>query len=495
MLTVYIVLTVFILAAGWSVIVNPFHRFSRFKAPYAAQVHKKRSIRLLSIGTLTVLGNPFHRVYAYFISALYIFFYALPRGRQLRKRPTVVLPELIRTICRKRFHTGLPYLISGDHFFPLYPRSLGVFYAPAFDPRTALDQDEWEKRQMMLVKTTAFALDVFSRIGDVYTTVVPVGRRSVIPINVYSYPSDTLYSMLFGLHSLMTSEGFNRIFPFSSSSEFFLMTKAEAQRLLDRYRADLQLLFSRYLQTVYDSESGLVVKHRHFSGTKDITRRESSLYDNVMVWATITFGKTLGVLQGDVPDPNELKRRIVDTFWLEKEGYFLEDLSEESLRDRYYSSDWLVCQFTGFLSPQKKSEQRYFTRSVAHIRDTGLAEPFPLRYHADNRRSRQFLPVRIFLPSYGGSAIWSLWGWEYIKLLIRLYAVTGDVSYHIEADRHIRSYERVMVRDNGFPEVYDRYGNLLHTPFYRSVQQTGWVVHYLQATRMLADVKRKNQPG
>lgn len=485
MLAGSIVLALFVCAAVWSVIVNPFHRFSRFRAPYSAKLHPIRGIRLIAVGNLYVMKNPLHRAFAYFASALYIFFYALPQGGRLRKRKIVVLPELIRAICRKRFHTGLPYLISGDHFFPLYPRSLGVFYAPAFDPRTALDQEEWDKRQMMLAKTTVFALDVFARAGDVFTTVVPVGRRAVIPINIYSYPSDTLYSMLFGLQSLMTSKESAKIYPFTYSPRYLLLAGTESHRLLTKYRGDLRRLFAQYLLTVFDPATGLVTMKRHFSGTKDITRRRSSFYDNVILWRTIMLGKTLDVLPQDYPDPDRLKQRILTTFWMEKEGYFLEDLSPESQQDRYYSSDWLVSQFTGFLSPAKKDERHYFSRSVEYIRRTRLAEPFPLRYHADDRRSRQFLPVRIFLPSYGGSAIWSLWGWEYIKLLIRMYAITGEKNYRTEAIRHVHSYEQVMIRDNGFPEVYNRRGGMLHTPFYRSVRQTGWVVHYLQATRML----------
>lgn len=256
--------------------------------------------------------------------------------------------------------------------------------------------------------------------------------------------------------------------------------------MLSKYKTDLRKLFIRYLLRVYDPDTGLVTMRDHFSGTKDITRRTSSFYDNVILWRTIQLGKALDVLPSEFPDPTALKKRILEAFWLKKQGHFIEDLSAESTAHAYYSSDWLVVQFTGFLSPKNPVEQEYFRRSIDYIRRTKLAEPFPLRYHEENRRSRLFPLVRIFLPSYGGSAIWSLWGWEYIKLLIHMYRTTHISSYRTEAIRHIRSYEQVMVKENGFPEVYDRRGRMLRSPFYRSVQQTGWVVHYLQATKMLA---------
>jgi hypothetical protein len=81
---------------------------------------------------------------------------------------------------------------------------------------------------------------------------------------------------------------------------------------------------------------------------------------------------------------------------------------------------------------------------------------------------------------------------EYIKALLLLYAHSGETSYLEIADFHIKAYERAMVRDGGFPEVYDQYGDMLQTPLYRSIRQTGWVIGFEQVRAMRAAVKAKN---
>ena len=73
---------------------------------------------------------------------------------------------------------------------------------------------------------------------------------------------------------------------------------------------------------------------------------------------------------------------------------------------------------------------------------------------------------------------------EYIKVLLLLYRATDDKKYLRQADHHISKYESAMVRDKGFPEVYDADGNLLETPFYRSVRQTGWVIGFEQVLEL-----------
>ena len=73
---------------------------------------------------------------------------------------------------------------------------------------------------------------------------------------------------------------------------------------------------------------------------------------------------------------------------------------------------------------------------------------------------------------------------EYIKTLLLLYRHTGERSYLHTADKHIRAYERAMLRDGGYPELYDRSGNFFETPFVRSIRLTGWVIGYEQVKAM-----------
>lgn len=80
---------------------------------------------------------------------------------------------------------------------------------------------------------------------------------------------------------------------------------------------------------------------------------------------------------------------------------------------------------------------------------------------------------------------------EYIKALLRLFDATGDEAYLERADFHLKAYEKAMVRDGGFPEVYDDKGKLYETWIYRSIRLTGWVIGFEQARAMRASVAAK----
>ena len=94
--------------------------------------------------------------------------------------------------------------------------------------------------------------------------------------------------------------------------------------------------------------------------------------------------------------------------------------------------------------------------------------------------------MRLAVASYGGDAIWSFWGMEYMKVLLALHRETGQIRYLEAADVQIDAYQKAMVRDGGFPEVYDGHGHLLETPLYRSIRQTGWVIGFEQVLAIRA---------
>ncbi len=141
------------------------------------------------------------------------------------------------------------------------------------------------------------------------------------------------------------------------------------------------------------------------------------------------------------------------------------------------------------MDPAKTSEQSYFTRSIEYIRKTGIDRPFPIKYQAETRAHRQFFAVRVAVASYGGDAIWSFWGMEYIKTLLLLYEHTDQKEYLVLADEHIASYKQAMLDNGGFPEAYDKDGKLLQTPLYRSIRQTGWVIGFEQVLAMRVAIR------
>lgn len=400
---------------------------------------------------------------------------------------------IIKDIYEHRYKPDKLLLTSGDHFSALFVRNLGVFFYPVLDPRISATQQEWEDRQVVYVQTLAYALGVFAKRPIPVTTIVTTGQRAATCVNFYAYPSDTVYGIFYALCAAMGTEAPIAI-PGSTEPEHVLQTQDVAETLLEEYHETMQKLYEHYRSVAYDSKTGLVRLNVHMSGAKDITRRSSAFYDNVIFWKTTQLAMRLALIDDDQHFLDELKKRILDTFWLPDKGYFLEDLSEEGKKDEYYSSDWLIVLTTGFLSLENAKERDYFIRSVTYIQKNGIDKPFALKYQHETRAHRQFFAVRLAVASYGGEAIWSFWGMEYIKTLLLLYAYTKDNAYLKTADEHIQKYEENMVRDHGFPEVYDKDGQLLETPLYRSVRQTGWVIGFEQARTLrvaVADKARK----
>lgn len=395
--------------------------------------------------------------------------------------------EIIEDIYDLRFDPTKLLLTSGDHFSALFVRNLGVFYYPTLDTHIPASQARWHDRQIVYLQTVAYALGVFDKQRTLTTTIVPTGRHEATCVNFYAYPSDTLYGILYALSSLCGHES-GRMFGYGKPQHSSDTIDA-AQILLETYRDSLARHYRRYRTHVYDDSTGLIDRSVRISGAKDITKRESALYDNVIFWKTSQLAMKLGLIDDDQTFLETLKGKVLETFWYESGGYFLEDLSDESIRDKYYSSDWLIMLATGFLSIDATSERQYVARSIEYIRAHDIDRPFAIKYQHETRAHRQFAAVRLAVASYGGDSIWSFWGMEYIKSLLWLYHATNNPEYLEQADYHIERYEQAMSDNSGFPEVYDADGDLLETPLYRSVRLTGWVIGFDQVRAMRRDIE------
>lgn len=386
---------------------------------------------------------------------------------------------IIADIRKHRFKRNRLLLTSGDHFSPLFVRNLGVFYYPTLDRAVADSEEDWDTRQTVYAQTVAYALGVFAKYPIPATTIVATGPLTATCVNFHAYPSDTVYGMLYALAAL---QGKETATPYYYAKPIHqLKTAAIGENLARDYHSTLIKLYNHYRATVFDEARGLIRTDVRISGAKDITKRQSSFFDNVVFWKTTELAIKLGLIPEDKSFLQTLKTTILDTFWLTDKGYFLEDLSEEGKRHGYYSSDWLIVLVTGFLDPANKKERHYFTESIRYIQEHKIDQPFPIKYQQETRAHRQFPIVRLAVASYGGDAIWSFWGMEYIKLLLLLAKLTGNEEYAQQADAHLSAYEHSMIRYGGFPEVYNAAGDMLQTPLYRSVRQTGWVIGFEQA--------------
>lgn len=465
-------------------ITNPFNKLTIIRRPFTAKLINNVVHTIDNNSKLVISQSVFHRSFAVLKNGIHIL---SSRWVHSPRSGSDTLEEIIKDIHTLRFNPDKLLLTSGDHFSALFVRNLGVFYYPTLDRSIPNSTKQWHNREITYLQTVAYALGVFAKHDTLTTTIVPTGRYRATCVNFYAYPSDTLYGMLYALVSLAGIESAKPIE--YARNRHLLDTKEAASLLIKTYGDSLTAHYLRYKEKIYDEKTGLIRKDFHMSGAKDITRRESSFYDNVVLWKTTQLAMKLDLIPTDQAFLDKLKKNILKTFWLKKQGYFLEDLSEEGRKNEYYSSDWLIVLATGFLNPTSKYEMHYFTDSVKYIQANNIAHPLPIKYQHDTRAHRQFLAVRLAVASYGGDAIWSFWGMEYIKVLLILYKTTGSTEYLEEADQHIASYKAAMLRDGGFPEVYDPSGRLLQTPLYRSVRQTGWVIGFEQALALRKTIK------
>ncbi|NTU47236.1 hypothetical protein HGA88_06425 [Candidatus Roizmanbacteria bacterium] len=457
--------------SAYSYLTNPFHTITIIQNPFTTfvqgdQIEIRRNFRLQI--RKDILSTTFAQLKCAFHIVSNVYF-----GSQKSKSSKV--DEIIAEIHQLRFDPAKPYLISGDHFSVLYPRNLGVFYLATLDQTTALDRKDWLNRQQSYLLATAYGLEAFTQAGRISTTIVPVAPQSVSLLNIYAYPSDSLYGLLYALKTLQT--------PNEATSSYHLQTVSAAKTLERWYAPKLTELINNYVQTVYDPQTQLVKTSIHLSGAKDITKRTSAFYDNVILWKTLSLAKELGFNYQSQIDLSAYKQKILSTYWYPRGGYFLEDLSPASMSDHYYSSDWLAAFFTGFLDPKNPNELPYFEKSVAYLHQQQIDRPFGLKYQQQDRATRQFPLVRIFVPSYGGSSIWSFWGAEYIKLLHILSQGTGKTAYEEEAQYQIAQYDKNIVKYRGYPELYDEKGEMLSGLFYKSIRMTGWVVDFESARK------------
>lgn len=473
--------------AAFTYLANPFTRLTLVRPTFRADVTADGTSVTDRNDRLVVRRGPFWRALALVACGLDVLgsrYLGSPRS------PSPTVDGVVADVHRLRFDPDRLLLVSGENFPALFVRNLGVFYYPVLD--RAIPGPDWRARETVYLQTVGLALGAFDR-HELTTTVVPVGRRSVACVNIYAYPSDTLYGILFALAALRGDEPAR---PAAYGDDVHrLDTRAAAEELLQRYGPRLTHHYRTYRAAVLDERTGLVTTRRHLSGAKDITRRRCAFYDNVVLWKTARLAAGLGLVDHDEELDHALRGRILERFWLPAEGHFLEDLSPEAQTGRYYSSDWLIALSTGFLDPADPRDRPYYERAVQHVRVTGVAEPFAIRYQRETRAARQFPVVRLAVPSYGGDAIWSFWGMEYVKVLVLLHRATGDPGHLEEAGRHLAAYEAAMVENGGFPEVYDTDGAMLTTALYRSIRQTGWVIGFEQAREMYRAARRSAAPA
>jgi hypothetical protein len=326
-LSIY-VLCISLFLLGVSIFIsNPFRKLTIVRSIFST-VLLKGQLMLLKSGSLKIKNNPLSKGFAWIKAGTHILknaIIAAPRAQG------TTVEEIIASIHRLRFNPSFPYIISGDHFSMLYPRNLGIFYYSILDPRVALNDQDWLNKERKYLQTTAYALEAFSRASRLSTTVVPVGMRSVSLINIFAYPSDTLYGILHALNVMISSRQFYDTYPFVSKRTYVLHTASASKELLQDYMVALKKLYKDYRKQVFDEKTGLIRQNLHLSSHLDTKIRSSSFYDNVIFWKTTQLAHNLDIIDVEETFLKDLKKRILETYWDEEHGYFLDDLSSETL--------------------------------------------------------------------------------------------------------------------------------------------------------------------
>jgi phosphatidylglycerophosphate synthase len=375
------------------------------------------------------------------------------------KEPAGNLQSIESAIHTQRFDPSKPYVISGDQFDGLYLRNLSVFYQGLLDPHTALGTTDWHNRERIAVQSLAYGLSATEQLKYPVTTLMPIGPRQVIAVNFWSYPSDTMFGLLQELQNLEADPD----------------TRQAALQLQHEYGSGLIAAYQNYLTTVRDPKINLIRTDIHLSSARDAVQRESSFYDNVILWRTEQLASQLGLTNVSSSSLVSLRQTILQRYWDATQGHFIDDVTPG--HQNSYSSDWLIALPTGFLHPSNSSDLSKLELISAYIDKNHLTSPLPIRYTADNNLHQDFF-VSTFVSSYGNTAIWSYWGDLYITLETDLYQQTSNQLYAQHVQDGLTAWQQVIVQDRGYPETLDGHGNILKTTVYESIRRNGWIVDF-----------------
>jgi hypothetical protein len=391
--------------------------------------------------------------------------------------------EIIEQIHKNRFNTHEPYVITGGHFYQLFVRNLGVFYNALLDPRIPTTDKDWMDREIIALKTVALDLEIFSQAGKDFTTIIPVRKNILTCFNFYTRPSDSLFAILYTLLALTDENFICTLFPIRNALVKKLHTIAAGKELLEKYSSSLKSLINNYVTEIIDPETDLIKKDLLLASARDGIKRESSFYDNVIAWATVRVAKKLNLYEISEKQLFVWREKIMQAFWDEKNGIFLDDLSEESQKKKLFSADSFIIISTGFFDLKNTTDMKRLKIITAYVQKNKLDDPFPIHYSTIDQMKKLYRPVRHFAPTYMGTSIWSHWGIEYIKALI--YTKQGGL-----AKKHLERYRENIEKYGGYPEVYDSKGNPLKSRLYHTVLHNGWVINYEQTKLILQHVLR-----
>lgn len=473
------------LAIWQSYRIDPYSSRTTIESPYTTSLDETGQIHVNEHFAPKFINSPLAKFYALVKTGIRIPLYSVFLKEE---RVADTESEIIDTIHRLRFDPSKPYVITGGHYSDLYIRNLGIFFNALLDPRLPTSPEDWQNRQRIALQTVQYDLEFFRQSGHAVTTIVPLDRQAFVGVNIYTEPSDAVHAVLYTLSALRDNSFLANRFPSTAShSAYLLQTTSAADQLLEEYRPALTTVINSYLANL-DPRAHLVRRDIHLSSARDGVKRESSFFDNVIMWATVQLADQMAIPHDSTLSNEEWKQRIIDIYWDDAQGIFRDDLtgcddSGKNCPPAEFSADSLIVTSTGFFDLEQEADHQKLTRMIEYIRTKGLDQPFPLRYTESNKVTPKHLTVRLFAASYMGDGIWSHWGMEYIKALVMLESTYPEGP---ELARHFLDiYRQNIEKNGGYPELYNSDGTLFRSTLLRGVLHTGWVVNYEQAKMLV----------
>lgn len=443
------------ITSGYLLLTSPYSRYTVVKPPFTTS-YVDGHVTLAQNYKPHVYSGWWADVIGFYKQAVSIVW---SRYNQA-KIPANSEEAITAAIHAERFDPSKPYVISGDQFDGLYLRNMGVFYQDLLNKQAVLNDNDWHNRQRIAVQTVAYGLEAVTQLQKPVTTLLPISPHDILAINVYTYPSDTIFSLMTTLDKLDNDPA----------------TRQVSQDLRHTYGAGLKKAYEHYLATVRDSQTGLVRTNVALASARDAVKRQSSFYDNVILWRTRQLATKLGLDNVSDTELSQTKQAILLKYWDDAEGHFIDDVAAG--HEHSYSSDWLIALPIGFLQPENPDDLAKLVKTSAYIDTTRLTDPLPIRYTEDANSQNENIFVKLFVGSYGNTAIWSYWGSQYIAMQTALYRQTNQPLYAKHISSALLGWHKVIERDKGYPETLDAGGKMLETPTYKSILRNGWVVSF-----------------
>jgi hypothetical protein len=299
----------------------------------------------------------------------------------------------------------------------------------------------WLGYRKEVLNTLSYALRIYEHYGKVEQAISSIGTPFTFP-NKYSPDA-----LAFLIRSLKL---------------------AKAHGLIKEHKDFLNMEIRRYYELVIDKEKGLVYENRSFSSMKDYAVRQSSCYDNVITGMLANDLQEIKILDNPFRK-YDYKKIIIENFWDDKEGYFLDDLSH----NRFICGDANVFPFwSGLITDKEK-----LRRAIQSIRNEGLDQPLPLKYTRKKFKENKMIVEVALADGYERDTVWAHIGLMYIKIVAE---VDRDL-----ARKYLEQYTKQIEQHHTFLELYNSKGKPFCTPLYYADEGMLWVANYLYLKNLL----------